>query len=126
MNKNMTLIGSSLLLLISPIAQAVDNAQTQTRNMSAEKNAGQNAQMQNMQSMTEQERALYQQLNGSKNEANQNSYGKGNGDGSGQKKRKGQGNSNGSGEMNRYGQGNDEGSGSGYGSRGGGGRGRGY
>ena len=85
MNKKMILIGSSLLLLISPIAQAVDNAQTQTRNMSAEKNAGQNAQMQNMQSMTEQERALYQQLNGSKNEANQNSYGKGNGDGSGKK-----------------------------------------
>jgi hypothetical protein len=129
MNNKMTLPGVTFLLLLSPISQAAENAevknqvqqqtQTQTRNMSGEKNAEQGVHRQNMESMTEQERNLYQQLNSNKKEeGKKNSYGKGSGDGSGKKKRQ------------RKGEGGGEGSEGDYysprGSGGGGGKGRGY
>lgn len=104
MNKKMTLTASAILLLLSPISQAAestavktqDKQQTQTRNMSTEKNTGQGAHLQNMESMTEQERNLYQQLNSEKNKTdNKNSYGKGKGQG------KGKGNGGGSGKKKR-------------------------
>lgn len=133
MNRKLILLGSSVLLLLSPITQAAESAglqnkvqpqaQTQTRNMSAEKNAAQATHMQNMETMTEQERKLYQQLNSKKEDVSNNSSGKGKG--------KGKGNGDGSGKKKRKGQSEDGGSDSDYyGSRGGGGggggRGRGY
>ena len=128
MNKKMTLIAGSLLMLLSPVTQAADNVEvknqaqqqmrTQTRNMSGEKNAGQSTHLQNMESMTEQERTLYQQLNSSKKEdGSNNSYGKDSGDGSGKKKRQRKGEGGGS-EGDYY---SSRGGGGG-----GGGKGRGY
>jgi hypothetical protein len=114
MKNEMRIIGTALLLLVNSVSQAQDNA--------AMTNERTQQQIQ-MQSMSSDERALYQQLNGGGNEAgngNMNHYGKGDGNGSGKKK------------QNRYGQTESSGYGTGYSSRqsnsssGGKGRGRGH
>ncbi|MCK5359205.1 MAG: hypothetical protein KAJ95_01190 [Gammaproteobacteria bacterium] len=131
MKKQIIFTAGSLLFFASPFIQAEEitevknqaqqQTQTQTRNISGEKNAAQGSHSQIMKTMTEQERNLYQQLNSKKEDVSSNSSGKGkgkgNGDGSGKKKRKGQ--SEGGGSDSDY-----------YSTRGGngggGGRGRGY
>jgi len=112
MNKNITLIGSSLLLLVSNISYADDLAETQQTH----------AQMQlqsRLQSMNNEERAFYKNLNGGGNE-----------DGNGDMKRTRKRDGSGSGNQNRYGQSESGGYGAGYSSRqgngSGGGRGRGH
>lgn len=120
---------------------------TQARDFSTEDRDAFRSEMQGrMQSMSTEERALYQEMNGNRGQGQgdgtgkmkrygqgsgdgsgqQHRYGQGSGDGSGQQHRYGQGNSNGEGSMNRYGQGGDQGYGSGYGSRQGGGGRRGH
>jgi len=110
MKKEMTFIATSLLLLVSNVSQAEDNAKMT--------NARTQQQLQ-MQSMSNEERALYQQLNGGGNEAgngDMNRYRKGDGSGSGNKSqnRYGQTESGGSENQNRYGQAESSGYGSGY------------
>ena len=110
MKKEITFIGASLLLLTSTMSQADDNAEMT--------NARTQHQIQ-MQSMSNEERALYQQLNGGGNE-----------DGNGDMKRTRKRDGSGSGNQNRYGQSESSGYGTGYSSRqgngSGGGRGRGH
>jgi len=110
MKQGMTFIGTSLLLLISSTSQAEDNAEmTNARTQ----------QQIHMQSMSNEERALYQQLNGG-----------GDGSGNGDMKRTRKRDGSGSGNQNRYGQAESSGYGTGYSSRqgnaSGGGRGRGH
>ena len=110
MKKEMIFIGTSLLLLTSTMSKADDNAEMT--------NARTEHQIQ-MQSMSNEERALYQQLNGG-----------GDGSGNGDMKRTRKRDGSGSGNQNRYGQSESSGYGSGYSSRqgngSGGGRGRGH
>ena len=124
MNKEMTLIGTSLLLLISTVSHAEDNLEVAN---------ARTQQQGHMQSLSSEERALYQQLNGAGDgdgNGNMNRYRKGDGSGSGNKNRYGQAGSSGSESQNRYGQTESSGYGSGYSSRQGnasvGGRGRGH
>lgn len=113
MNMKITLIGLPLLLTSAviqaeEITEVADPAKQQTRTELQTR----------MQAMSSEDRALYQQLNGSP-EGNGNMNRKGDGKGSGDKKR----HRKGSGNMADSGQ-SDGGYGSGYGSRNGGGRNR--
>ncbi|MBE9516771.1 MAG: hypothetical protein IME93_07310, partial [Proteobacteria bacterium] len=103
MNKTMTLIGGSMLLLSSNITPADDGAgvanevrqqtRTQVQGMPAEEGMNQRTELQTrLQSMTEEERALYEKLNSDK---------KASGDGTGKKHRYGKG--DGTGKQHRYG-----------------------
>ena len=125
MKNEMTLLGTSILLLISTVSLAEEN--TRATNARAQQQI-------QMQSMSNEERALYQQLNSGGSEGgngNMNRSRKGDGSGSGNKNqnRYGQADSSGSENQNRYGQSESSGYGSGYSSRQGntssGGRGRG-
>ncbi|MCK4743504.1 MAG: hypothetical protein KAT25_06770 [Sulfuriflexus sp.] len=115
MNKRMTLIGSSLLLLISTASQAEDTVEIKNETM-------QQTQLQyRMQSMNEQDRNLYQKLNGNnKGNGDKNRYRKSDGSGSGEKKRYRKRESNSASSDYGSGYGSRSGSGSG------GGKGRGH
>jgi hypothetical protein len=110
MKKEITFIGTSLLLLVSTMSQADDSAEMTNARIQ---------QQSHMQSMSVEERALYQQLNGG-----------GDGEGNGNMNRYRKGDGSGSGNKNRYGQAESSGYGTGYSSRqgngSGGGKGRGH
>ena len=107
MNIKISLFSIPLLLLTSGLTWAdeyTDASMLETRTQ--------------MQSMSNEDRELYRQLNAT-GDGSMKRQGYGSGSGSGEKKRLRDGSGNGSGKKNRYGQ-SDGGYGSGYGSRNGG------